>query len=130
MLYNINGFIQKLPVDHKCGIRQRFAAFLLLTPLFFPEFLGSNDKRMAARAYIGERDPVARWGGDRPPFHFFFGHGPRCKFEEKKLHLGPIAPHRAPGGIFEIFENGHIFLKFYFFLNIKKKKPLFSYCLY
>jgi len=28
-----------------------------------------------------------------------------------------------PGYIFEIFENGHIFLKFYFFLNIKKKKP-------
>ena len=28
-----------------------------------------------------------------------------------------------PGYIFEIFQNGHIFLKFYFFLNIKKKKP-------
>ena len=59
--------------------------------------------------------------GDRPPFHFFFGHGPRCKFEEKKLQLGPVAPHRATGGSFEIFQNGHIFLKFYFF-NIKKKK--------
>ena len=32
------------PVDHKYAIRQSFAAFLLLTPLFFPEFLGSNDK--------------------------------------------------------------------------------------
>jgi hypothetical protein len=27
-----------------------------------------------------------------------------------------------PGGIFEIFQNGHIFLKFLFFKNIKKKK--------
>ena len=27
-----------------------------------------------------------------------------------------------PGGIFEIIQNGHIFLKFLFFLNIKKKK--------
>ena len=28
-----------------------------------------------------------------------------------------------PGGIFEIFQNGHIFLKFLFLKNIKKKKP-------
>ena len=28
----------------------------------------------------------------------------------------------ATGGSFEIFQNGHIFLKFWFFLNIKKKK--------
>ena len=27
-----------------------------------------------------------------------------------------------PGGIFEIFQNGHIFLKFLFLKNIKKKK--------
>ena len=42
------------------------SAFLLLTPLFFPEFLGSNDKGMAARAYIGGRDPVAPGVGDSP----------------------------------------------------------------
>ena len=35
----------KLPVDQEYAIRQSFAAFLLLTPLFFSEFLGS---RMAA----------------------------------------------------------------------------------
>ena len=35
----------KLPVDQEYAIRQSFAAFLLLTPLFFSEFLGSNDKR-------------------------------------------------------------------------------------
>ena len=28
-----------------------------------------------------------------------------------------------PGGIFEIIQNGHIFFKFLFFKNIKKKKP-------
>jgi len=28
-----------------------------------------------------------------------------------------------PGDIFEIFHNGHIFLKFLFLKNIKKKKP-------
>ena len=36
---------------------------------------------------------------------------------------GPLSPlGRATGGIFENFQNGHIFLKFLFFLNIKKKK--------
>ena len=41
--------------------------------------------------------PVARWRGDRPPFFF---QGPRCKFEEKKLHLGPVALWGATGGYF------------------------------
>ena len=80
-------------------------------PSLFSEFLGSNDKGMAARAYIGREDPVAPGVGDRPPC-IFFGQGPRCKFEEKKLHLGSVAPHRATGGSFEIFQNRHIFLKF------------------
>jgi hypothetical protein len=36
---------------------------------------------------------------------------------------GPLSPWGGrPGAIFEIFQNGHIFLKFLFFLNIKKKK--------
>src|SRR6185295_8265524 len=56
----------KLPVDQEYAIRQSFAAFLLLTPLFFSEFLGSNDKGMAARAYIGREDPVAPGVGDGP----------------------------------------------------------------
>ena len=70
--------IRKLPVDQEYAIRQSFAFFLLFTPLFFPEFLASNDKGMAARAYIGGKGPcrpwggrqapVARWGGDRPLF--------------------------------------------------------------
>ena len=79
-----------VPFHHfkKYAIRQSFAVFLLLTPLFFPEFLCSNDKGnggiwqaqmakgMAAREYTGpcrprggRQVPVARWEGDRA---FFF----------------------------------------------------------
>ena len=77
-------------------------------------------KGMAPRAYIGGRDPVAPQRATAP----FFSQGPRCEFEEKKLHLGPVALWGGrPGDIFEIFQNGHIFLKFLFFKNIKKKKP-------
>ena len=62
------------------------------------------------------------WGGRQAPL-FFFLQGLRCKFEEKKLYLSPVAPPIGrPGYIFEIFQKRHIFLKF-FFLNIKKKKP-------
>ena len=64
------------------------------------------------RPWGGGQAPVARWGGDRPPF-IFFGYGPRCKFEEKKFTTRACRPMGGrPGGIFEIFENGHIFLKF------------------
>ena len=53
----------KLPVDQEYAIRQSFAAFLLLTPLFFSEFLGSNDKGNGGEWWpgvkIGGRDPVA-----------------------------------------------------------------------
>jgi len=66
-------------------------------PSLFSKFLDSNDKRMAARAYIGREDPVAPEVGDMPSFHFFFDHGPRCKFKEKKLHLGPVAHIGRPG---------------------------------
>ena len=69
MLYNINGFIRKLPVDQEYAIRQSFAAFFLLTPLFFSEFLGSNDKGNGGEWWpgvkIGGRDPVAPGVGDR-----------------------------------------------------------------
>ena len=64
--------------------------------------------------------PCRPWGGRQA---LFFCQGPRCEFEEKKLHLGPVALLGRPGDIFEIFQNGHIFLKFLFFKNIKKKKP-------
>ena len=66
----------KLPVDQEYAILQSFAAFLLLTPLFYPEFLGSNDKGNGGPGLKqdpvappnGRQGPVARWGGDRPPF--------------------------------------------------------------
>ena len=90
-------------------------------PSFFSEFLGSNEKGMAARAYIGREatDPVARWRGDRPPppARDLFANS------KKKVYIwvlspvawakGPLSPPIGrPGGIFEIFQNGHIFLKF------------------
>jgi len=54
---------------------------------------------MAARAYIGGRDPIApqRATGPCRPLGvgatgpFFSLQGPRCEFEEKKLHLRPVA---------------------------------------
>ena len=42
----------------------------------------------------------------------FFARNLVANLKKKKLHLGPVAPHRATGGSFEIFQNGHIFLKF------------------
>ena len=118
MLYNINGFILKLPVDHKCGIRHSFAAFLLLSPLFFSEFLVSNDKGMAARAYIGREDPVAPGVGDRPlsPLGWATGpspgQGPLCKFQKKYIRVlspvawatGPLSPPRAAGVVLKYFK--------------------------
>ena len=92
-------------------------------------------KGMAARAYIGQRGPcrpppngrqapVGRGGRQAS----FFCQGPRCEFEEKKLHLGPVALWGRPEDIFEIFQNRHIFLKFLFFKNIKKKKAQNKSC--
>ena len=40
--------------------------FSLLTPLFFSEFLGSNEKGMEARAYIGWENPCRPLGGRQP----------------------------------------------------------------
>ena len=64
-----NGRYLKLPVDQEYAIRQSFAGFLLLTPLLFPEFLGSNDKGNGCEWWpgfkIGGREPVAPPTGDR-----------------------------------------------------------------
>ena len=38
-------------------------------------------------------------GGRQAP-SFFFLQGLRCKLEEKKLHLSPVAPHWATGVYF------------------------------
>ena len=81
-----------VPFHHfkKYAIRKSFAVFILLTPLFFPEFLGSNDKKnvgiwlaqmtkgmaaydgqgiyRACRPRGGRQAPVARWGATGPFF--------------------------------------------------------------
>ena len=61
----------------------------------------------------GATVPVARWGGGATGPPLFFLQGLICKFEEKKITFDPCRPPIGrPGYIFEIFQNGHIFLKF------------------
>ena len=50
-------------------------------------------------------------GGATGPLHFFLPRDLLANLK-KKLHLGSVALWGATGGIFEIFENEHIFLKF------------------
>ena len=84
------------------------------------QFLGSNEKGMDVRAYIGWETPVARGGATDPLPR------PGTSLQiQKKFTLDPVvrclgdrtlSPQgRATGGIFENFQNGHIFLKFLFF---------------
>ena len=85
---------------------------------------------MAARAYKRGGDPVTPSTGDRPlsPVGgtigpLFFVQGPRCEFEEKKLHFGPVALWGATGGYFwNIAKRTSIFEIFIFFLKYKKEK--------
>ena len=67
----------------------------------------------------GRQHPVARCRGDRPPF---FSRDLVANLKKKNYTKGLSPYGRTTGGIFEIIQNGHIFLKFLFFLNIKKKK--------
>ena len=67
-------------------------------------------KKGACRPPNGRQGPVAHPRGDRPlsPVggrQALFFQGPRCEFEEKKLHLGPVALWGATGVIFKIFQN-------------------------
>ena len=48
-------------------------------------------------------EPVARGGATGPPPPRTLGQGPLCKFEEKKLHQGPVAPGAGDQGIFSKF---------------------------
>ena len=82
----------------------------------------------------GGRPPVAPVGGaPRSPEGGATGpllprapsQGPRCKFEEKKMHLGPVAPHmsppqRATGVYFQNFLKRTYIFEILIFLNIKK----------
>jgi len=77
-------------------------------------------KEMASYGELGTLSPPQQetgpcrplGGATGPPFF----QGPRCKFEEEKNFTKGLSPYgRATGGIFEIIQNGHIFLKFLFF---------------
>ena len=80
-------------------------------------FSGSNEEGREAGPTGRPRGgatgpPVARWGGDRPPF-FFRDLVANLK---KKNYTKVLSSYgRATRGIFEIIQNGHIFLKFLFF---------------
>ena len=74
---------------------------------------------MTARAYIGAY--VARWGaiGPLPRTRDLFANSKKNYIRVLSpvaWATGPLSPlGRATGGIFENFQNGHIFLKFLFF---------------
>jgi hypothetical protein len=53
-----------------------------------------------------------RGGGDRPPLHARAPVRDLVTNLKKKITFRVFRPHRATGGIFEIFQNGYIFLKF------------------
>ena len=90
-------------------------------------------KRMAAYGghalYRGE-GPCRPWGGRHAPvvpgwatcpsFIFFLAMDLVANLK-KKITSRACRPHRATGGIFEIFQNRHIFLKFCFFKYKKEK---------
>ena len=97
---------------------------------FFSEFLGSNHKgnggirrrRGPCRPLNGRQAPVAPGVGDRPlspvggatGSHLFFSSpGTSLQIWREKITLWACRPMGGrPGYIFEIFQNGHIFLKF------------------
>ena len=86
-------------------------------------------KGMAARAYIGQRGPATGpcrpWGATGP---LFFARDFVANLK-KKITIRACRPMGGrPGDIFEIFQNGYIFLKFLFFKNVKKKKARTSLC--
>ena len=106
---------------------------------------------MRGRPYIGEGDPVARGGRQASPVApvggalgrpsrgrqaplspfggatsppFCFGRGLRCKFEEKKLQLGPVAPIGRPEVFLKFFKTDIYFWNFNFFKYKKEKSPV------
>ena len=93
-----------VPFHHfkKYAIRQSFAVFLLLTPLFFPEFLCSNDKGNGgiwqAQMTNGKeyRGPCRPRGGRQG----LFFQGSHCEFEQKKITLKDCRPMGGDRGYF------------------------------
>ena len=89
-----------LPADHKCAIRQGFAASLLLTSLFFLNFwwnfLAQMSRECGLGAYIeggpcrpgGGATPVAPCLGDRGPVALPMGdRGIFLKFPRMALYF-------------------------------------------
>jgi len=80
---------------------------------------------LACRPWGGRQGPVAPPTGDRPP-SFFFSRDFVANLKEKKLHLSPVAPHRATEVYFWNFpKQTYIFEILIFF---KYKKEITAYC--
>ena len=76
---------------------------------------------------VGGPVPPGGATGPLPPSRDLFANSKKITLGSCRPWLGrqdPVAPYRATGGSFEIFQNGHIFLKFWFFLIYKKKRQV------
>jgi len=94
-----------LPADHKCAIRQGFAASLLLTPIFFLDFWWNFRAQMrrecGSKAYpVARRAPLSPGEGDRPPAPARPRPGTYLQIGRKKLQTGHVAPWVGDRGIF------------------------------
>src|SRR6185312_3896830 len=87
-----------LPTDHKCAIRQDFAASLLLTPLFFSgflvEFLASNEEEMRGEALYR--------GGTLSP-----GRGRQAPCRPLGRGPPPRAPRPPPGTCLRVWKKNY-----------------------
>ena len=69
-----------------------------LSVIFFLQIYNEvPGKKEACRPPTGDRTLSPVGGATGPPFFF---QGPRCKFKEKKLHLGPVALWEGDRGYF------------------------------
>ena len=89
---------------------------------FLVQFLGSNEKRMEARAYIGWETrgggPVAPGGGRQTP-----SPRPGTSLQiQKKFTLRSCRPPTGDRGYFRKFSKRTYIFEFFIFLNIKKEK--------
>ena len=117
-----------LPTDHKCAIRQGFAASLLLTPLlFFLNFWWNVWSQMrrecGSRAYIGGQSRSPEGGGRQAPLAPTRPlSGTYLQIRRKKLQTGPVAAWACDRGIVsKIFETQ------IYFWNFLKRKYFLKY---
>ena len=74
----------------------------------------------------GDRPPCRPLGGRQAPL-FFYSRDFVANLK-KKLHLNPVAPHRATGVYFWNFPKRTYIFEILIFLNIKKKKQRYRQC--